>query len=240
MRLRGGSEWHLRLTKETTEAVENSSIVRDWCAQFENMTVPDNVTDSDDEIVERPFLQMDTMMYIMKRHRDNLTDKNGNLVADPFTESHLPNISDVDPEAKKVLAVWVNTKSNTRCMLLRGECMGIGGKTLAEYVAEHGELSDDDDEDEDEENGGEVPSRRLPPRVPVCAARADAAAAAAAAAAGAVPLRPAGVVAAGRTRRPRRGPHRRAGGRAARRAGRVRAPRRRDPAPPRARASVHC
>ena len=147
LRLRGGSEWHLRISNETVHAVENSSIVRDWCAQFENLTVPENATEDEEEI-ERPFIQMDTLLFMLKMHRDNLTDQNGNLVSDPYTESFLPNASDIDPEAKKPLAVWVNTKMNTRCMLLRGECVGVGGTTLAQYVTEHGVITDDQEDEE--------------------------------------------------------------------------------------------
>ncbi len=144
-RLRGGSEWHVRITRETAEAVENSSIVKSWYAQFENCTA-ENKTEDELEMA-RPFIQMDTLMFMLKRNRDSLTDASGRLVADAYSESHLPNISNIGSEP---LAVWVNKKLNTRCILLRGDCMGIGGKTLAEFVAERGNVTDDDDEDEDE------------------------------------------------------------------------------------------
>jgi hypothetical protein len=143
LRLRGGSEWHVRITRETAEAVENSSIVKAWYAQFDNCTAK-NKTDEEMETT-RPFIQMDTLMFMMKRNRDSLTDASGRLVADAYSESHLPNMSDVGSEP---LAVWVNTKLNTRCMLLRGDCMGIGGKTLAEFVSEKGELTEEDDGEE--------------------------------------------------------------------------------------------
>ena len=158
LRLRGGESWHVRVSQETIDAVENSSIVRDWCAQFENYTLPENATEEDEEI-ERPFIQMDTLMFMLKLHRDRMTDASGQLVADNVTEAFLPNKTDVDERAKQPLAVWVNKKMNTRCMLLRGECMGIGGKTLAEYVAERGNFTDDED---DSSEGDKVGARPAP------------------------------------------------------------------------------
>ena len=121
LRLRGGyaTGWHHRLSKETIDIINASDYMREWYA---------NSTEE-----ARPLIQDDSLLHVLKLWRDRYTDAEGQLQADPFSESF--RTADTMETDGKAYGIWVNTLLDRPCILLRGDALGIGGASIAAHCA---------------------------------------------------------------------------------------------------------
>jgi len=121
LRLRGGfaTGWQYRLSKETIDIINASDYMQAWYA---------NSTEE-----SRPLIQQDSLLHVAKLWRDRYTGADGQLQADPFSESF--RTTDTMETDGKAYGIWVNTLLDRPCVLLRGDAVGIGGTTIAEHCS---------------------------------------------------------------------------------------------------------
>jgi hypothetical protein len=81
----------------------------------------------------RPFIQKDSLVHIAQLWRGRHTGEDGELQADALSESF--RSKDGMETDRKAYGIWVNTQLDRPCILLRGDAVGIGGQTLAEYCS---------------------------------------------------------------------------------------------------------
>jgi hypothetical protein len=121
LRLRGGfaTGWQYRLSKETIDIINASDYMQAWYA---------NSTEE-----SRPLIQQDSLLHVAKLWRDRYTGADGQLQADPFSESF--RTADTMETDGKAYGIWVNTLLDRPCILLRGDAVGIGGTTIADHCS---------------------------------------------------------------------------------------------------------
>ena len=71
-------------------------------------------------------------MLLAKKFRQDSMDANGQIGVDNVTRRYLPPPQ--PPVPHRNLAVWWHPKIRSHCMALRGDCVGLGGGTLASFV----------------------------------------------------------------------------------------------------------
>jgi hypothetical protein len=74
---------------------------------------------------------MDTLMALAKKFREDDMDADGKVGADKLGKSFLPKKQPDAPHRN--IAVWHNEKLKSHCMVLRGDCVGLGGGKLRDH-----------------------------------------------------------------------------------------------------------
>jgi hypothetical protein len=124
LRLRGGVAlgWQHRVSKETYDIVNSSAYMQDWWAN------------STEEC--RPLIQKDSLVHIAKLWRERFTGADGELQPDAPSQAFCTPAAGQTPSDQAALegyGLWVNSRQDRPCILLRAESVGIGGETLAQY-----------------------------------------------------------------------------------------------------------
>eukprot|EP00960_Hanusia_phi_P050091 759986-Hanusia_phi.AAC.1 len=124
LRLRGGSGWHRRITKETFDIINTSDFIEEWRRNDTSGTG------------KRRLLQTDTLLFIAKLHHDKYTDSKGQPKPD---EVSLLYRQPERCEDKTSYGVWINFHLDQPCMILRANTTGIGGEKLGEFCRRGGQ-----------------------------------------------------------------------------------------------------
>jgi len=118
--LRGGSDWHKRITKETYDILNKSELIEEW---RRNDT-------RDGGSGRRPLLMADTLLLIAKLHHERYTDSKGQPKPDEVSLLYRQPVACSD---NRTYGVWTNFHLDKPCMLLRANTLGIGGMKLGEF-----------------------------------------------------------------------------------------------------------